>query len=100
LPRTPSTASRPRRQFYKGRAALFEFFGGGRRVEPPMQMTWHHLVFDETTQVGAGEYTFRMNNQYHGVVMVKVSRGRIANWREYQYQSPLKWDELVNENAF
>jgi hypothetical protein len=90
----------PRKQFYKGRAVLFEFFGGSKKPEPPMQMVWHHLVFDEATQVGAGEYTFRMNNQYHGVVMVKVRNGRIANWREYQYQSALPWDDFVNENAF
>ena len=90
----------PRKQFYKGRAALFRFFGGDRKPEPPMKMAWHHLVFDEATQVGAGEYTFRMNRQYHGVVMVKVRNGRIHNWREYQYQSALPWDEFVNENAF
>jgi ketosteroid isomerase-like protein len=90
----------PRKQFYRGRAALFEFFGGGQKAEPPMQMVWHHLVFDEATQVGAGEYTFQLNNRYHGVVMVKVRTGRISHWREYQYQSPLPWAEFVNENAF
>jgi hypothetical protein len=90
----------PRKQFYRGRAALFEFFGGDKKPEPPMHMTWHHLVFDEATQVGAGEYTFRMNNQYHGVVMVKVRHGRIANWREYQYQSALPWSAFVDENTF
>jgi hypothetical protein len=90
----------PRKQFYKGRAALFEFFGGGIKPEPPMKMVWHHLVFDEATQVGAGEYTFEMNNRYHGVVMVKVRNRRISHWREYQYQSTLPWSEFVNENAF
>jgi hypothetical protein len=90
----------PRKQFYKGRTALFEFFGGGKKPEPPMQMVWHHLVFDEATQVGAGEYTFQLNNRYHGVVMVKVRNGQICNWREYQYQSTLAWAEFVNENAF
>jgi uncharacterized protein (TIGR02246 family) len=90
----------PRKQFYKGRAALFEFFGGERKPEPPMQMTWHHVVFDEATQVGSGEYTFQQNNRYHGVVMVKIRNGRIGNWREYQYQSTLSWREFVNENGF
>jgi hypothetical protein len=90
----------PRSQFYKGRVALFEFFGGEKKPEPPMQMVWHHLVFDEATQVGAGEYTFRMNEQYHGVVIVKLRDGLIANWREYQYRSTLPWNEFVNENSF
>ena len=88
----------PRQQFYEGREALFEFFGGhGKRS---MSMTWHHLVFDEQSQVGAGEYTFRGNSQSHGVTMVKIEGGLIRNWREYQYRSALPWDEFVDDNAF
>jgi hypothetical protein len=65
-----------------------------------MKMAWHHLVFDEASQVGAGEYTFEMNNRYHGVVMVHIRDGRIANWREYQYQSTLSFEEFAGENRF
>ena len=65
-----------------------------------MKMTWHHLAFDEATQVGFGEYTFQMNNRYHGIVVVRIRDGRIANWREYQYQSPLDWETFVDENRF
>jgi ketosteroid isomerase-like protein len=90
----------PRKQFYRGRAQLYEFFGGASRPDPPMKMAWHHLVFDEATQVGAGEYTFEMNNRYHGVVMVRIRDGRIANWREYQYQSTLPFEEFAGENRF
>lgn len=90
----------PRRQFYRGRAALYEFFGGAQKPDPPMRMTWHHLLFDEKTQVGSGEYTFQMNNRYHGVVMVRIRGGKIANWREYQYQSPLSFEEFAGENLF
>ena len=90
----------PRKQFYKGRAQLYEFFGGVTKPDPPMNMAWHHLVFDEATQVGAGEYTFVMNNRYHGVVMVRISDGRIANWREYQYPSTLPFEEFAGENRF
>lgn len=90
----------PRKQFYRGRAQLYEFFGGAQKPDPPMRMTWHHLVFDEATQVGSGEYTFQMNNRYHGVVMVRIRGGKIANWREYQYQSPLSFEEFAGENLF
>ena len=90
----------PRKQFYRGRAQLFEFFGGATRPDPPMKMVWHHLVFDERSQVGAGEYTFEMNKRYHGVVMVRIRDGRIANWREYQYQSTLSFEEFAGENRF
>jgi uncharacterized protein (TIGR02246 family) len=90
----------PRQQFYRGREALFQFFGGKEKPEPPMKMTWHHLAFDETAQIGFGEYTFQMNNRYHGIVVVRVRDGRIANWREYQYRSPLEWEQFVDENRF
>jgi hypothetical protein len=46
----------PDRQMYRGREELYRFFGG---EDPPrMEMRWHHVVFDEDRQVGAGEYTF------------------------------------------
>jgi hypothetical protein len=85
----------PRVQFYRGRAALEEFFG-----PRPQGMTWHHLVFDEEAQIGAGEYTYRGSNQYHGVVMVRIVDGLIANWREYQVRSPLTWEQFMDENRF
>ena len=90
----------PRKQFHSGRADLFEFFGGEKGTERPMHMTWHHLVFDPATQVGAGEYTFRLNRQYHGVVMVQVRGGRIARWREYQTESSLSFEEFSAATRF
>jgi hypothetical protein len=40
----------PDRQLYRGREALYEFFGGISGRASPMTMTWHHLLFDETRQ--------------------------------------------------
>jgi ketosteroid isomerase-like protein len=92
----------PDKQFYAGRPALYEFFGGAntRKPEPPMKMTWHHLAFDEASQVGFGEYTFQMNRRYHGIVVVKIRGGKISNWREYQYESKLDWKEFVAKSPF
>jgi ketosteroid isomerase-like protein len=90
----------PDKQFYAGRPALYEFFGGGKKPEPPMKMTWHHLAFDEASQVGFGEYTFQMNRRYHGIVVVKIRDRRISNWREYQYESKLDWNDFVAKNPF
>jgi len=90
----------PRKQFHSGREDLFEFFGGRKGTEPPMHMTWHHLVFDERTQIGAGEYTFRLNRQYHGVVMVQLRGGRIARWREYQTESSLPFEDFSAATRF
>ena len=90
----------PRKQFHSGRADLFGFFGGEKGTELPMHMTWHHLVFDPVTQVGAGEYTFRLNRQYHGVVMVQLRGGRIARWREYETESSLSFEEFSAATRF
>jgi ketosteroid isomerase-like protein len=90
----------PDRQLYRGRAELFDFFGGNETSPPQMQMTWHNVVFDEELQIGAGEYTFEGRNRYHGAVLVRVADGQIANWREYQRRSDLTWDEFVGVNRF
>ena len=90
----------PDKQFYAGRPALYEFFGGATKPEPPMKMTWHHLAFDEASQVGFGEYTFQMNRRYHGIVVVRIRDGKIANWREYQYESKLDWKDFVAKSPF
>lgn len=90
----------PDRQVYAGREALFEFFGGSKGTEKPMHMTWHHLAFDAKSQIGFGQYTFALNNQYHGVVAVKLDGGRIHSWREYQYKSDLGWEAFTGKGNF
>jgi hypothetical protein len=65
------------------RLAVFEFFGGVKGRPKPMSMQWHHIVFDETTHIGMGEYTFMYEIRTHGIVIVRIVAGRIANWREY-----------------
>ena len=62
----------PDTQHYEGRQALYEFFGG--EDPPPMRMEWHTIVFDDGRQMGAGEYTYRGTNTYHGVVVVQTPR--------------------------
>jgi hypothetical protein len=90
----------PDKQLYKGRAALFKFFGGDEGRKNTMKMTWHHLIFNEREQLGAGEFTFEYGTAVHGVVMVKVREGKISNWREYWYESPLAWEQFIGENKF
>lgn len=90
----------PDSQVYVGREALFDFFGGTKGTDKPMRMVWHHLAFDPTTQVGFGEYTFALNNQYHGVVVVKLQNGKIRSWREYQYKSDLDWQSFTGKGNF
>ncbi len=90
----------PDKQVYVGRQALYEFFGGDNPPDPPMKMTWHHLAFDENSQVGFGEYTFQMSQRYHGIVIVQIKAGLISKWREYQYKSDLAWQDFAGKNIF
>ena len=43
----------PDRQVYVGRQALYEFFGGDKKPDPPMKMTWHHLSFQHFSRTMA-----------------------------------------------
>jgi len=90
----------PSKQLYRGRAELYEFFGGDTGTDIPMSMTWHHLAFHEENQIGFGEYTFQMHGRYHGVVVVKLASGLIEYWREYQVQTELTWTEFTSHNPF
>jgi hypothetical protein len=83
-----------------GRKALYKFFGGAKGRKLPMHMVWHTLLFDPEKQIGSGEYTFRYRKQTHGLVIVKISNGLIVNWREYEVESELPWDQFVGDNRF
>jgi hypothetical protein len=88
----------PAKQLHRGRAALYQFFGGDQKL--PMKMRWHHIAFDEASQTGFGEYTFKLTGQYHGIVVVRVRDGRITHWREYQTKSDLPYEEFARETRF
>ncbi len=90
----------PGKQLYKGRKEIFEFFGGESGFDKSMKMEWHNLAFNEKKQIGFGEYTFALNNQYHGIVIMKFENGKIVKWREYQDKSNLSWDEFADESKF
>ena len=91
----------PDRQLYQGRQELFEFFGGEEGRNEPMNMTWHHLVFDEEEQKGMAEYTFKYKGRAtHGIVIVQVANGKIRRWREYQYRSDMEWIDFIGLSDF
>ena len=79
----------PDKQVYRGHDALYSFFGGPEGRPGQMTMRWHHLAFDESTQIGFGEFTFTYGSTVHGITVVRLRRGKIANWREYWYESAL-----------
>jgi hypothetical protein len=65
-----------------------------------MTMQWHHVAFDDASQIGMGEYTFTYQIRTHGIVVIRVAERKIANWREYEVESPLDWNQLVGSNKF
>ena len=65
-----------------------------------MRMEWHHLLFDEENQIGVGEYTFSYDVQTHGMVIVRILNSRIANWREYEQESSMCWEDSVGPYRF
>jgi ketosteroid isomerase-like protein len=91
----------PDKQLYRGKAELYEFFGGDEGRDAPMSMTWHNRIFDEERQVGTGEYTFGYRGRLtHGIVIVKVRNGKIWRWREYQYRTEMDWNKFIGESDF
>lgn len=90
----------PDKQIYRGREALFKFFGGNAGRPGAMKMTWHHLAFNARTQVGAGEFSFTYGTTAHGVAVVKLQDGKISRWREYWYESKLPWEKFTRKNHF
>jgi nuclear transport factor 2 (NTF2) superfamily protein len=90
----------PNKQLYHGREELYEFFGGDKGTDIPMKMICHHLAFNEEEKIGFGEYTFEMHGRYQGIVVVTVEAGLIKQWREYQYQTQINWEEFTSYNPF
>jgi nuclear transport factor 2 (NTF2) superfamily protein len=90
----------PDKQIYRNREELFKFFGGKEGRKEPMKMIWHHLTFNEATEIGSGEFTFEYGSISHGVVVVRIRNGKIQNWREYYYETPLKWEDFIKLNPF
>jgi hypothetical protein len=85
----------PDQQLYRGASELRPFFGA---LKPGTFMTFHHVAFDERTQVGFGEFSFgnvRDKDADHGVAVVELRGGRIASWREYFYSGPPSFDAFV-----
>ena len=93
-------SSPPDPHVHQGREDLYYFFYGDGDKPRKMGMVWHHLAFDEQSQVGFGEYTFRGTHQFHGIVVVQLVDGKIKNWREYEVISKLDWRQFIGKNQF
>jgi hypothetical protein len=86
----------PDLQRYRGHNELRLFFNN---LTLGTTMTWHNLWFDESTQCGAGEYSFSLGGwageANHGVAIVEMRDGLIATWREYQRRGPVSFESFT-----
>ena len=84
-----------------GRESLVRLFGGGGHIiERPKRIEWHHVVFDPAQQIGIVEYTIQRRIPIHGMIIMKISRGLISNWRQYAIASDLTWEKFRGMNDF
>ena len=85
---------------YTGREAIHQHIEqtlSGSEVH----MVWHHLLFDEASQIGSGEYSIAIGSQHrHGIAMIKVVDGKITHWRAYETASDQGWQQFVGANNF
>lgn len=97
---TAAYTNASRNQTYKGKSALSRIFGSANHETRTGRVEWHHLLFNERDQIGAGEFTVEGVHRRHGMAIVKMEAGKISNWREYDTPSTLSWQEFSDENPF
>lgn len=86
----------PDKQFYTGHEQLRLYFGALKRGT---FMQFHQVWFDETTQMGAGEFTFGNSltkTGVTGVAIVSIKNKKIAAWREYFVRGPIDFNEFIS----
>jgi ribosomal-protein-serine acetyltransferase len=88
----------PTRYAHAGRQALRAFFEDDEGRE--QKIDWHEVVFDPARQVGAAEYTYEGSHRYHGTVLIRVDRGVVTHWREYQHVDERAWEDFAGETRF
>jgi hypothetical protein len=100
LPKARCTALHRILRFEEDVKRYSSFLVDRKAVRAPCAWSGHHLLFDEEHQTGAGEYTFSYDVRTHGMVIVRVLNGKIANWREYERQPSMDWEDFVGANRF
>ena len=86
----------PDKQFYVGHRQLRPYFAA---LKQGTFMKFHHVWFDEKTQVGAGEFTFGNSltkTGVTGVAIVTVKHKKIATWREYFVTGSIDFNEFIS----
>ena len=84
----------PNIQYYRGHEQLTPYFN---ELSEKHKMEFHNLWFNESTQTGAGEYTFSYGTKISdvGIVAIEIQNGKIKFWREYQRKGPTNFNDFL-----
>jgi hypothetical protein len=88
----------PLRYSFSNRTHLQEFFEADEGYD--QKTLWHTIIFDESIQTGAAEYTYEGTHRYHGVVLIRIKDDKILRWREYQHIDDRDWKTFVSSTMF
>jgi hypothetical protein len=88
----------PLRYSFSNRMQLQVFFEADEGYEQKTE--WHTIIFDESIQTGAAEYTYEGTYRYHGVVLIGLKDNKIWRWREYQHIDDRDWQTFVSSTMF
>lgn len=85
----------PNIQYYRGHKQLRPYFD---ELDNRYNMKFHNLWFNQTSQSGAGEYTFSYGKDISdvGVVVIELKKGKIKFWREYQQKGPTDFKKFID----
>jgi hypothetical protein len=88
----------PLRYSFSNRMQLQAFFEADEGYD--QKTVWHTVIFDESNQTGAAEYTYEGTHRYHGVVLIRLKDDKIWRWREYQHIDERDWQTFVSSTMF
>jgi ketosteroid isomerase-like protein len=85
----------PDKQLFVGHAQLYPYFGA---LKPNTYLHFQHLWFDVAKQIGCVEFSFGVAarpHAQHGIIVVTLRDGLIAQWREYVQKGPAAFAEFI-----
>jgi ketosteroid isomerase-like protein len=88
----------PLRYSFSNRTQLQKFFEADEGND--QKTVWHTIIFDESIQTAAAEYTYEGTYRYHGVVLIRLKDNKIWRWREYQHIDDRDWNTFVSQTMF
>jgi hypothetical protein len=76
--------------------SLTEFCKVVKETNTVVSMVWNQIAFDDRSQFGIGEYTFKWDGKpFHGIMLLHTREGLLSERHEYEYPSSKEWKEFT-----